>query len=200
MDDPWRLVMEQEEQERVRDKVEQAVRRRLEGAPIERVEVLRYGDAPEIERGEVFVRVIISAPENATDKKERERALESFHDGYREAIRELGDGLQRNAMSATLEFQVAGQPDDADEPHGPVIKLKRGMGPGLLAGADPSLTPVMARLGREELETLDTLIAVGIAGSRSEAVRWALTRIRERPAYAQILAHSREIDQLKSQF
>jgi Arc/MetJ-type ribon-helix-helix transcriptional regulator len=58
----------------------------------------------------------------------------------------------------------------------------------------------MARLGREELETLDTLIAVGIAGSRSEAVRWALTRIRERPAYEQILAHSREIDQLKSQF
>jgi hypothetical protein len=71
---------------------------------------------------------------------------------------------------------------------------------GPFGGGDPSLTPVMARLGAEDLETLDTLIAVGIAASRAEAVRWALARIRERPAYEQIRARSREIDDLKSQF
>ena len=43
------------------------------------------------------------------------------------------------------------------------------------------LTPVMARLGPVDLETLDALITAGIAASRAEAVRWALARIRERP-------------------
>ena len=72
--------------------------------------------------------------------------------------------------------------------------------PGPLGLGDASLTPVMARLGAEDLETLDTLIAAGIAGSRAEAVRWALARIRERPAYEQIRAHSRQIEELKAQF
>jgi Arc/MetJ-type ribon-helix-helix transcriptional regulator len=58
----------------------------------------------------------------------------------------------------------------------------------------------MARLGAEDLETLDTLITVGIASSRADAVRWALARIRERPAYDQLRARTREIEELKSQF
>ena len=69
-----------------------------------------------------------------------------------------------------------------------------------VAGFVEAATAVMARLGPEDLETLDTLIAVGIASSRAEAVRWALARIRERPAYEQIRAHSQEIEKLKSQF
>ena len=63
-----------------------------------------------------------------------------------------------------------------------------------------ALTPVMARLGRADLETLDTLITAGIAPSRAEAVRWALARIRERPAYAKLRERTRELDELKSQF
>ena len=62
------------------------------------------------------------------------------------------------------------------------------------------LTPVMARLGPADLETLDTLITAGIAGNRADAVRWALTRIRERPAYAQLRAKAAEIEELKAQF
>src|SRR5260221_8048239 len=42
------------------------------------------------------------------------------------------------------------------------------------------------RLGAVDLETLDALIARGIAASREEAVRWALARIRERPAYPRL--------------
>lgn len=130
------------------------------------------------------------------------QALESFHDRYRDTIRELSKELRSRAGSATLEISVAGQAEDDDEhdARGPHIKMKMGKGPGPLGVGDPSLTPVMARVGPEELETLDTLIAVGIAGSRSEAVRWALARIRERPAYEQIRARSREIEDLKSQF
>ena len=55
-------------------------------------------------------------------------------------------------------------------------------------------------LGADDLETLDMLITAGIATSRAEGVRWALARIRERPAYEQLRARTREIEDLKSQF
>ena len=58
----------------------------------------------------------------------------------------------------------------------------------------------MARLGQTDLETLDTLITAGIAPNRAQAVRRALARIRERPAYAQLRDRAREIEDLKSQF
>ena len=66
--------------------------------------------------------------------------------------------------------------------------------------ADGPLVPVMARLGPADLETVDTLITAGIATNRADAVRWALARIRERPAYAQLVQKTREITDLKAQF
>jgi Arc/MetJ-type ribon-helix-helix transcriptional regulator len=62
------------------------------------------------------------------------------------------------------------------------------------------LTPVMARLGPAELDIVDTLISAGIAPNRAEAIRWALARISERPAYAQLRERTREIERLKSEF
>jgi hypothetical protein len=193
--------MEQAELERAREMFEREVRKRFEGAAIEKIELLQYGEEPEVEPGGLLGRVTVAGPggEAATDRKERERALDEFHTRYKEAIHDFVKELRARAGSVTLEFNVEGQADD-EEPHGPVIKLKVGRGAGALGGGDPSLTPVMARLGPEDLETLDTLIGVGIAGSRAEAVRWALARIRERPAYEQIRAHSRQIEDLKSQF
>ena len=58
----------------------------------------------------------------------------------------------------------------------------------------------LARLGRVDLETLEALITAGIASSRAEAVRWALARIRERSAYAQLRERAREIERLKTEF
>ena len=66
--------------------------------------------------------------------------------------------------------------------------------------ADGSLTPVMVRLTATELETVDTLITAGIANSRAEAVRWALTRIRDRPAYERLRGRADEIERLKAEF
>ena len=57
----------------------------------------------------------------------------------------------------------------------------------------------MVRLKAPELEIVDTLIAAGIANNRAEAIRWALTRIRERPAYEQLREPTRDIDRLKSE-
>lgn len=50
------------------------------------------------------------------------------------------------------------------------------------------------------LETLDTLIAAGIASSRAEGVRWTLARIRERPAYRQLRERIQDTEDLKAQF
>ena len=46
---------------------------------------------------------------------------------------------------------------------------------------------------------LDTLITAGIVPNRAEGVRWALNRIRERPAYTQLREHIGKIDELKAQ-
>jgi hypothetical protein len=67
------------------------------------------------------------------------------------------------------------------------------------SGGGP-LTAVMARLGPADLETLDILITAGIAPTRAEAVRWALARIRDRPAYQRLLERTRELEEIKSQF
>ncbi len=58
----------------------------------------------------------------------------------------------------------------------------------------------MTRLGPSDLATVDTLITAGIATSRAEVLRWAVARIREHPAYAQIQQRVNEITELKAQF
>jgi hypothetical protein len=59
------------------------------------------------------------------------------------------------------------------------------------------LTPVMTRLDQNDLETLDALISAGLASSRAEALRWAVARIRERPAYEELRKKIEEIERLK---
>jgi hypothetical protein len=63
---------------------------------------------------------------------------------------------------------------------------------------EPPLTPVMARLARPDLETLDVLIAAGCAPNRADAIRWALARVRERPAYATLVERVREVQALRA--
>jgi hypothetical protein len=62
--------------------------------------------------------------------------------------------------------------------------------------ADGEFTQVMVRLRTAELDIVDTLIAAGVA----EAIRWALTRIPERPTYEQLREHTRDIERLKNEF
>jgi hypothetical protein len=83
-------------------------------------------------------------------------------------------------------------PREQDQAH-----LTEQAGPG---EPQEQLTPVMTRLGTADLAAVDTLIAAGIAGSRAEILRWAISRIREHPAYAQLQDRVHEISQLKAQF
>ena len=61
-------------------------------------------------------------------------------------------------------------------------------------------TFVRAPMGPAGLETLDTLIMAGIAGTRTEAIRWALDRFRDHPAYERLRERVREADALKDEF
>jgi hypothetical protein len=187
--------MEQAELDRIRQLLDEQVHGRFPEGAVERVEVLQYGDDPEVEPGQLLAQVVLNTP---SDEEGRKQAFESLHDSHRAAFGELRNALNKLPVNVVLRF-VAGGGHAEGDPAGPFIRMigPKTSGPG---GDAPGLTPVMARLGADDLETLDTLIAAGIATSRADAVRWALTRIRERPAYGQLRARTREIEELKSQF
>ena len=185
--------MEQAELDRIRQQFAEQVRRRLPGAPIERIEVLQYGDDPEVEPGQLLARVVVAAPD---EEEERKRVFDEFHAAHHEAFHELRKELNTLPVPVMLQFIAGGA--QAEGRKGPFIQLLHARGSG--EGPAPGFTPVMARLAAEDLETLDMLITAGIATSRAEGVRWALARIRERPAYEQLRARTREIEELKSQF
>lgn len=197
--------MDEAELEHARQKFEELARAELGATPVARVELEQYGDSPEIEPGELQGRVFLAVPADAdpADREVRQQVLKEFHKSNPGAISRLSKALGGGAGSGTGLFVTRGWDADPQSP-GPVLhlklKLSRSAAALGLGGSDQPLTAVMARLGPDDLQTLDTLIAAGIAGSRAEAVRWALARIRERPAYEQLRARSREIDALKSQF
>jgi hypothetical protein len=195
--------VEQADLERARQSFEDAVRARVTGTAIDRVELLQYGDIPEIEPGEVLGRAFLALPEGAdpADLTVRRQVLKEFRSANPGALIALSKDFGQAGFGEGL-FAFEG-PDPGPDRPGPLlhlrIKLSRGSSALGLGGERP-LTAVMARLDAADLETLDTLIAAGIAGSRAEAVRWALARIRERPAYERLRARAREIEDLKSQF
>src|ERR1700722_11352119 len=167
--------MEQAELEQIRAQVTQSANERFPGAPIEEVQVLQYGDDPEVEPGQLVVRIVVTAPD---DPPERMRVFETFHHERREAIHQFRRDLDRLPTPAL--FQLVGSVPPGQAPRisnrGPQLQLLPSRpgdcGPGAEAEG-PALTPVMARLGQEDLATLDTLITAGIASSPAEGVRWA---------------------------
>jgi hypothetical protein len=179
-------------------RVEKHIRSIFPDGVISRVQVLEYGDDPAVEPGDVAVRVFLPRPEQPEGEEADEEILGSFEKANRERLKKLNDELPR--FVAWLEFQPD-SPDGAEKFHHHVLKIGRG-GRALkpLDEASEELTPVMTRLGPADLATVDTLITAGIAGSRAEVLRWAVGRIRENPAYAQLQNRVREINELKAQF
>jgi hypothetical protein len=184
--------MERAELDRLQEQFARLVRERFPGAPVERAAVLGYGDDPEIEPGQLLARVYIAS---GAEPGDREQAMEEFHRAHSAAMRELRRDLDRLPGVGLLEFMVPGEEEGGWGP-----RLRLGAKDCLPIGGEGPLVPVMARLGPADLETVDILITAGIAANRAEAVRWALARIRERPAYAQLQERAREIEELKTQF
>jgi hypothetical protein len=179
-------------------RVEKHVRSLFPDGVISRVQVLEYGDDPAVEPGDVAVRVFLSQPDRPEGEQADEDIVDSFEKANRERLEKLHDELPR--LIAWVEFQPD-RPDGAEEHRRHVLKIGRGgRGTKPLDEAAEELTPVMTRLGPADLATVDTLITAGIAGSRAEVLRWAVGRIRENPAYAQLQDRVREINELKAQF
>jgi hypothetical protein len=173
------------------------VRARFPG-DVMRVALLQYGDDPVVEPGELMIRVLIRVPEGAEGDEAGEHALKAFHQAHRDTLREFRRELEER-LPEVRRVEITAEGTE-DKPRSGQVLMMRLDGPPMRDRGAGDLTPVMARLGPVDLETLDTLITAGIAANRAEAVRWALARIRERPAYAQLLERVREIDELKAQF
>jgi hypothetical protein len=183
---------------------EDEVRNRIVPDLIDSVELLQYGDLPEIERGQLLGKIFIALPDGTDpeDNKAHVAALSTFSRTNREALAEVRKTFAVTSFGGGMNDVTFPNTIPAS-PRGPMVNMtmKAAHVQAMLRpGGDQTVTAVMARLGREDLETLDSLIAAGIASSRAEAVRWALARIRQRPAYEQLRARSREIEALKSQF
>jgi hypothetical protein len=161
------------------------------------VDVLGYGDDPAVEPGDTAVRVFIDRagrPEEDWDSRE---TLHEWANANSDGIGKLHDGLLPSI--AWVDF-VPDTPERRAKPYNQTFSGTRFIGrPDVLEG-----TPGAARVGTwlmpEDLATADALITAGIAATRAEAMRWALGRIRDNPAYAELQARMREASELKAQF
>jgi hypothetical protein len=192
--------MDTAELDHLHEQITQLARNRFPGPAVQRVEILQHGDDPEIEPGELLVRVLVEPPEGQRPDGTDADALviEEFSHTQKKAIHGFRHDLRTVPQVAMVEFVLPGDGYPAALP-GPRTRISQAQ----LAVAehpDAPLVPIMARLGPADLETVDTLITAGVSTSRAEAVRWALARIRERPAYAKLREHAREIEELKAQF
>jgi hypothetical protein len=164
---------------------------------MERVQVLEYGDGPQVEPGETAIRAFISRTGRPEGKEGDQKTVEAFEEANRAVIMKVRDHLPR--FIGWIEFRPD-RPGGA-APHGPMLKIGgRGEQAKTPDEVSEELTAVMTRLGPADLATVDTLITAGIANSRAEVLLWAVGRIREHPAYAQLQERAHEIDELKAQF
>ncbi|HEY6429313.1 MAG TPA: hypothetical protein VIX84_18980 [Acidimicrobiales bacterium] len=180
------------------DRIEQQVRSIFPEGAIERVQVLEYGDDPEVEPGETAVRAFIARAGRPEGKEADKETVTAFEEANRAVIMKIRDELPR--FLGWIEF-LADRPSGAPRPHGPILRIGgRGARARTPDEVSEELTPVMTRLGPADLATVDTLITAGIANSRAEVLRWAVGRVRENPAYAKLQERVQEINELKAQF
>ena len=192
--------MDQAELSHLREQIEHLARNRFPDPAVQRVVLRQYRDEPEIEPGELLVRLVLEPPDGRRPDGTDAYGLliQEFDRDQAEAIQGFRHDLQAVPQVAMVEFVIAGD-GYTDERPGPSSRISQAE-PDVVDRPEAPLGPIMARLGPADLETVDTLITAGIASSRAEAVRWALARIRERPAYTRLREHAREIEALKAEF
>jgi len=185
-------------EETAADRIEKQLRSVFPEGTIARVQVLGYGDDPEVEPGDTAVRVYIPRSDRPEGEEADEEIVSTFEEANRRLIKKVREILPR--FIGWVEFR-ADSPSGAVRSHGPVLRIGGRAGRAkALDEVSEELTPVMTRLGPADLATVDTLITAGIANSRAEVLRWTVGRIRENPAYAQLQERVHEIDELKAQF
>ena len=172
--------------ETVTDSVEKHFRSLFPAGTFTQVDVLGYGDDPDVEPGETAIRAFVDrAGHSAEGWEDDEKVMLAFEQAHRQTTKKLGHaGLLPSV--AWVHFI----------PDTPARRAQRGPlygFPSMLHGLRTDAADevegsavVRASLAPADLAMVDALITAGIASSRAEVMRWAIGRIRESPAYAQI--------------
>ncbi len=173
-------------------RIEQQVRQAFPEGAIVRVQVLQYGDDPEVEPGQAAMRVFFDWPGRSAGGQADPKTVHRFVTANAAALDMLRDGLPR--VIGWVEFRPEGGAGAAS-PHDLAYRITdRGRTAPARDEAPEDRTPVMVRLGAADLATVDTLITAGVVTSRAEGLRWALSRLREHPAYARLQQQAGEND------
>jgi len=174
------------------------VRTRFPGGAVRRVALLQYGDDPQIEPRDLWVRVLL----NSDGPEDHERSWKAFADAHQAAIDEFPRYLAEKVHEIMhVEFRFADSTEAGCDRDGPQWGYPTGWRlSDYQEWERGEATFVRAPMGVADLETLDTLIMAGIAGTRMEAIRWALDRFRDHPAYERLRERVRDADALKDEF
>ena len=160
--------------------------------------LLQYGDDPEIGPEDLWVRVLL----DADGPEDYEATLTALGQANNTAIEQFTGYLAEKLPEIRLVEYTFSNPNPVTrDGHGP--RMSNPVGERLSDIQEwehDETTRVLARLGPAGLETLDTLIMAGTTATRAEAIRWALDRIRERPAYRRLRELRSEADKLRNEF
>jgi hypothetical protein len=177
-------------------RIEQQVRQAFPEGAIARVRVLQYGDDPEVEPGQAAMRVFFGWPGRSAGGLTDPKTVHQFVTANDAAFDMLRDELPR--VIGWVEFRPEGGAGAAS-PHDLAYRITgRGRPAPARDEAPDDRTPVMVRLGAADLAAVDTLITAGVVNSRGEGLRWALSRLREHPAWAQLQQQAHENDELET--
>jgi hypothetical protein len=190
--------VDQTEIDRIRHELETEANELFPGW-LRRVELLQRDEAPMIEPGQLIPRLVFKDPADRLqdphpDPRKVAKAGRTFKLAIGPGLNQFRDDLLERWPQIRY-IEVMQEDDSGQRTAGNVRFVEDGR-----EAVDGEFTHVMVRLKTPELDIVDTLIAAGIAGNRAEAIRWALTRIRERPAYEQLREHTRDIERLKNEF
>src|SRR5579862_2796815 len=182
--------MDQAERDRIQHELETEANELFPGW-LRRIELLQHDDAPMIEPGQLMPRLVFTDPaarllDPHADPRKATKAARTFKMAVGPGLNLFRDTLSQRWPEIRY-IEVMTEDDGGHRTGGGVRFVEDGREAG-----DGEFTHVMVRLKTAELDIVDTLIAAGIANNRAEAIRWALARIGERPAYEQLRERTRE--------
>jgi Arc/MetJ-type ribon-helix-helix transcriptional regulator len=191
-------VMDRDALDTIEREINEEARARFPRTAVRQAVLLQYGDDPEIGPGDLWVRVLF----DADGPEDYEPTLTAFLLAEETARLQFAGYLAEKLPEIRLVEYTFSNPNPVTrDGHGPRVSNLVGERPSDIQEREHGETTLeMTRLGPAGLETLDTLIMTGTAATRAEAIRWALDRVRERPAYQRLHELRCEADRLKDEF
>jgi hypothetical protein len=180
--------------------IDQEMRARFPATAVRQAVLLQYGDDPLIEPGDLWVRVLLDEPDGPEDDL-APTAMASFEQVNETAIEQFRGYLAAKLREIiAVEYVFGNNPATWDGEGGRCGMPVAPRLSDIQEWEHGEATFVVVALGPAGLETVDTLIMAGTAATRAEAIRWALDRVRERPAYQRLRELRGDADKLRNEF